>query len=160
MLIGALAVAVWGRVRATTDLDILIAADEQDLEVFSNKADEQGFLLDRAWERYNPLLRNSMRRFRCQGVTVDLLLPRDVHDHQAFERRKRKDFAGIRLSVVSAEDLIIQKLKTGRPRDLDDAASIFERQGERLDLRYLRRWAQQLGITAELKFVAAHRGQG
>lgn len=160
MLIGALAVSVWGRERATTDLDILIAVSEQELELLSEKAGDAGFVRDTTWETYNPLLKLAMRRFRRRGVSVDLLLPRDVHDHQAIERRKRKDFAGIRLSVVSAEDLIIQKLKTGRPRDLDDASSVFERQGKRLDLAYLRRWARRLGITAELKFVAAHRGQG
>ena len=55
--------------------------------------------------------------------------------------------------VVSAEDFILQKLKVGRPRDFEDALSVVERLGVKLDRNYLKRWAARLGVTGELDYV-------
>jgi hypothetical protein len=51
------------------------------------------------------------------------------------------------------EDFVLQKLKVGRPRDFEDAVSVIERFRERLDRRYLERWAGRLGVLAELDYV-------
>lgn len=45
-------------------------------------------------------------------------------------------------ALVTAEDLVIHKLFAGRPRDLDDAASVVRRKGPELDWDYMREWAQ------------------
>jgi hypothetical protein len=55
--------------------------------------------------------------------------------------------------VVSAEDFILQKLKVGRPRDFEDALSVLERSGKTLDKRYLQRWADRMGVSAELSYI-------
>jgi hypothetical protein len=53
----------------------------------------------------------------------------------------------------SAEDLILLKLRAGRPTDFDDVIGIVERVGEALDLRYLSVWARRLGVIEELNYV-------
>jgi hypothetical protein len=56
----------------------------------------------------------------------------------------------------SAEDLILLKLRAGRPTDFDDVIGIIERVREALDLRYLSAWACRLGILGiieELNYV-------
>ena len=55
--------------------------------------------------------------------------------------------------LVSPEDFIIQKLKVGRPRDFEDALSVLERCGKTLDKRYLQRWADRIGVSAELHYI-------
>lgn len=42
------------------------------------------------------------------------------------------------LLVVSLEDFVLQKLKVGRPRDFEDAASVTDRLQDKLDCDYLK----------------------
>jgi hypothetical protein len=57
--------------------------------------------------------------------------------------------------LVSPEDFVLQKLKVGRPRDFEDALSVLERSGNKLNRRYLQRWADRLDVRAELKYILA-----
>lgn len=45
------------------------------------------------------------------------------------------------------------KLKAGRPYDFGDVATVIVRQGDRLDLEYMLRWARRLGIESELAYI-------
>jgi hypothetical protein len=152
MVIGAFALPAWGRPRATLDLDFIIQTTEVPEELVRKLAD-LGFHFDDQWDRYNPMIRTFHKRFRCGRTPVDLLLKRDEHDGSAFLRRRKKLFEGRYLWFPSAEDLLLQKLKVGRPQDFIDAVGIVERMRGRLDQRYLARWAKKLGITAELAHV-------
>src|SRR5439155_18952895 len=101
----------------------------------------------------NPMIRDFHRRFRSGRNAVDILLQRDEHDAAAFGRRRRKRLDGKYLWFPSPEDLLLQKLKVGRPQDMVDATSIVSCNRGKLDRRYLTRWATRLGIVAELSHV-------
>ena len=149
MVIGAFALTAWGRPRATLDLDFII----QTTEIPSNlvhKFSQLGFHFDKAWDRYNPMIRAFHRRFRSGRTAVDVLLARDEHDAAAFSRKKRKRLDGRYIWFPSAEDFLLQKLKVGRPQDFVDAAGVAERMRGKLNRRYLVRWARKLGVFAEL----------
>ena len=57
--------------------------------------------------------------------------------------------------MVSPEDSILSKLEWSREgaseRQFLDALAVARTQGEDLDRLYLRRWAEELGLTAELE---------
>jgi hypothetical protein len=144
---------LWGKPRATADLDFLVLVKDQELERLCAFMTRAGMNVDELWEQWNPLLRGSQLRFQCRGVTIDFLCPRDRHDQEIFRRRKKKRVEGSYYWVVSLEDFILQKLKVGRPRDFEDALSVVERFREALDRKYLGRWAARLGVTAELDYV-------
>jgi len=145
--------AVWGRARATHDLDFLILVDEANLESLGNKMVKAGMEIDQAWQDWNPMLRGTVLRLQCDDVAVDLLRPRDAHDREALRRRRRKLLEGRYYWFVSPEDFILQKLKAGRLRDFDDTATIIERSREGLDQQYLHRWAGRLGVSGELDYI-------
>jgi len=109
--------------------------------------------IDELWQQWNPLLRGSQARLQYRGVSIDLLLPRDQHDQAIFRRLRKKRVAGRYYWVVSLEDFILQKVKVGRPRDFEDAVSVIARFPEMLDRKYLERWADRLGVIAELDYV-------
>ncbi len=153
VLIGAWALAVWGRPRATTDVDFLVLVNEEDLGRLSERITQAGMTLDETWLKWNPMLRGSQLRFQFEGTTIDVLRSRDAHDQQVFGRRRRKRMDGRYYWVVSSEDFILQKLKVGRPRDFEDALSVLERSGKTLDRRYLQRWADRIGVSAELHYI-------
>jgi hypothetical protein len=152
-LIGAWALAVWGRPRATLDVDFLVLIKEEELEHLRAQMTRAGLKLDEMWLEWNPMLRGAQLRFQWQGVSIDLLRPRDQHDQQIFRRRRKKRMNGHYYWVVSAEDFILQKLKAGRPRDFEDTVSVVERHRKALDHTYLEHWARQLGVTEELSYI-------
>lgn len=134
MMIGAWVLAVWGKPRATMDVDLLVMVDETGLGRLGKQLTHEGFSLDETWQEWNPMPKGSQLRMQFQGVTVDLMRPRDIHDNQAFERRKKKKLVGRFCWVIAPEDFILQKLKVGRPRDFEDALSVLERSRAMLDL--------------------------
>ncbi|MGH7960978.1 MAG: hypothetical protein ACRERD_04000 [Candidatus Binatia bacterium] len=160
VLIGAWALAAWGRPRATTDVDFLVLVNEGDLERLSGRLVHVGMERDETWEEWNPMLRGLQMRFQSLGVTVDLLRSRDLHDAQVFQRRRKKRMDGRYYWVVSAEDFILQKLKVGRPRDFEDAMSVVQGARVQLDRKYLEYWAGRLGVREELAYIFVSEGNG
>ena len=85
---------------------------------------------------------------RLRQKFPDLLLPGREADliggqiQQGIQRRKKH-----------GNPLDAQKLKACRDHDLVDTQSIVHRQGTRLDLDYLWRWADRLGLQSELHYV-------
>jgi len=152
-LIGAWVLSVWGRPRATLDLDFLVLVSRGDLDRLGARMARAGMRADEAWLEQNPALRGFQLRLRRAGATIDLLRPRDAHDRQAVRRRRRKRLEGRYYWVVAPEDFVLQKLKVGRPRDFEDALSVLERSWGDLDRAYLRRWARRLGVAAELEYI-------
>ncbi len=153
MVIGAMALTIWGRPRTTIDLDFKVLADPEELQKLQSRAAKKGYRIDHEWQRYNPLLVGLQTRMLRRGIPIDLLVPRDRHDRQAFLRRKRMRLGQKYFWFSAAEDLILEKLKVGRPRDFEDAVTVLERMGEKLDMRYLRRWAKKLGLQNELDYI-------
>jgi hypothetical protein len=137
VLIGAWALAVWGRPRATVDVDFLVLVNEEDLNRLGSVMTQSGMDLDETWLDWNPILRGYQLRFHFHGFTVDLLRPRDPPDQQIFQRRRKKCMDVRYYWVVSAEDFILQKLKVGRPRDFEDAVSSLNGTAKRLIVRIL-----------------------
>jgi hypothetical protein len=136
-------------------VDFLVLIDAGYLSCFGDRLVRAGMTLDETWIKWNPLLRGSPMRFQFEGATIDLLRARDAHDQQIFKRRKKQRMDGRYYWLVSPEDFILQKLKVGRPRDFEDALSVLDRVGEKLDRRYLKRWADRLGVAAELRYIVS-----
>src|SRR5437016_6267472 len=93
MLIGALALPVWGRPRATLDIDFMILAEEIP-EKLVLRLTSLGFQRDTEWELANPFLKGIQTRFRSKTLTLDILFRRDKHHEEAFRRRCKKYHRG------------------------------------------------------------------
>lgn len=149
LVVGALAVSIWGRSRATADLDFqLHVANLEDLaKQFPAKWNE-----DKKWRIYNPLVHRVQKRFLVSGIVVDIMLPRDEFDMGLLPRRVRKRIWNKSVLVVDPEDLIVMKMKAGRPRDFDDATGIIEL-NPNLDRNYVSHWARKLHLREEYSYL-------
>jgi hypothetical protein len=76
---------------------------------------------------------------------------------EMFARRKQVKLFGEPAWIGTAEDVLLHKLYwnqiTPSDRQLGDAAGIVAVQQDALDKDYLRRWANELGVTQKLDEV-------
>lgn len=158
MIVGAVAVGVWGRPRATMDIDVTVLTDAAGLESIARAAESLGLATDRQWLEWNPLLSGVHMRLAGGGVVVDAMRPRDSHDATALQRRRAITVAGRPLWFAAPDDLIVMKLKAGRPRDFEDVIGILATQREALDEAHMLDWARRLGISDELAYVLREGG--
>ncbi len=61
-----------------------------------------------------------------------------------IQRARFKKIYGVKLKIVTAEDLLLHKLLSDRPIDREDARGILLRQGKKLDLRYITVWLKKI----------------
>ena len=154
MFMGGIAVSLWAIPRATYDVDAVIQISQNSLKEFLAKASRQGF----AYDRKKPIkiiqglsfitLSHSIKKHK---VYVDLFLAQSQYFKKALSRRKKVVLSGMKIPIISAEDLILYKLLSGRGKDLDDIREILLSQRGKLDLIYLKKWAKELGIITQLE---------
>lgn len=155
-LIGALAVTAWGHVRSTRDVDLLVLADNPGRTQLIDSLIAHGFTRNTAWIERNPMAEDLVLRLSHPsqpGIPLDLLFAIDDHGQATLAHRRPLHVLGISLWVCSPEDLIILKLKAGRPHDFEDALGIVKNGELQLDLPYLSDWARRLGLHEELQYV-------
>jgi len=134
MVIGGIANLAWGLPRATVDIDITVWAPgrEADLtgQLCSNfealVPDPTAFVSE---TRVLPL--------RVEGFKVDVIFGQLPYEEQAIGRAKPVEMAGVSVQVATPEDLIIHKILSERPKDLEDVRGIVQARGKDLDRAYL-----------------------
>jgi hypothetical protein len=127
---GGLSMAIYGFVRATLDIDVLIRAES--LEKAYRVAAEKGFDirgLDISFkERAVEIRRVSKIDDNGEVLSLDLLLVTpQVED--VWATRETIDFLGRKLWVVSRTGLIKMKTLAGRPQDLADIERLENEEG-------------------------------
>ena len=117
LIVGAYALAVYGLPRATGDIDLFIGTDPEN----SKKVYQ-------ALQRFGaPLTDVKPETFTHSGIIyqigvapsrIDLLTSiTGVSFQEAWIHRQMKQIEGLNLSVLSLDDLILNKTATGRPKD-------------------------------------------
>ncbi|MCX7039433.1 MAG: hypothetical protein NT005_09930 [Spirochaetes bacterium] len=157
MITGSLASTYYGRPRTTQDIDLVIEADANRLSAFVAAVQKRGYYVD-ANDAAEALSRRSIFNIidADSGYKLDLIVRKDREfSRQEFGRRREVTLLGGRAFMVSPEDSILSKLEWSREgaseRQFLDALAVARTQGDDLDLAYLKRWAQELGLTAELE---------
>jgi hypothetical protein len=91
---------------------------------------------------------------------LDVVLASPGLEEEFIRRAVRVDIGGASIPVISPEDLVITKILAGRPKDLEDAWSVLERQRERIDLERIRSILATLeGALAQTDLLPAFEAQ-
>lgn len=154
---GGFAVSVWGRPRATFDIDVVVELAELKIKPLAHallKIYKAGYIDEET-------ARDAVRRrgeFNfidpLTGLKVDfwVLNQYNVLDNLRLKRRIAKKILGKTIYFISPEDLILSKLKWHQmgesTRQLEDVESVLKIFGEKLDMKYLKQWAKQLNVLA------------
>jgi hypothetical protein len=161
MITGSLASTYYGRPRTTQDIDLVIEADAIRLNAFVAAVHQHGYYVD-ANDAAEALSRRTMFNIidADSGYKLDLIVRKDrEYSREEFGRRREVTLLGTRAFMVSPEDSILSKLEWSREgsseRQFLDALAVARTQGDDLDMEYLRRWAQELRLTAELERLSS-----
>lgn len=152
-LMGGLALAHWGYIRSTQDVDLMIALADLRSSALLARLAVAGYRS----KRRDPLIRLPDAQFiqlfyeprgASLEIQIDLLLAESPFHRQAIERRITLPDSelGFHLNVVSCEDLIVLKLIAGRILDRVDAGELLKANRDALDLSYLTNWIRQLRL--------------
>lgn len=142
MVVGSYSSNFYGIPRMTKDADVVVHLPSNEwsklprlLPEGIEMEDQMGFEMVTATQR-------EILRVKDSLFQIELFrLSEDVHDRSRFERRVNQSiFEGVEVSLPTAEDVIVQKLRWNkgakRPKDFADAVAVMQVQGHSLDWPY------------------------
>ena len=144
--------------RATKDFDLVIQIHEPEFTSFLAKV-EPHFDLDP--QIYVETLTGTKRyilQHRKTAFDVELFIKsEDPHHLEMWSRktRRRLVFCSYDAWIPTAEDMIIQKLRWGRPQDQVDVDNMITIQSPDLDWPYIEKWCDLHGTRALLDQIRA-----
>jgi hypothetical protein len=144
-VIGGVALQFWGDPRFTRDVDITIEDRLELAELVSAITEAFG---SRVPDPHQFARDTRMLLLNVDDVPVDVAIALRGYEVSLFKRSRAYEVEpGRRLNICSAEDLVIHKTLAGRPQDLADIQSIIYRQGEKLEVKYIRSWLKQFSTA-------------
>ena len=161
MAVGAIAAGAYGVPRSTRDVDLLVSVHTGGgiravMRALDHllEFDPQPQFDTLTWGR-----RQIGTTFEKPTMKVELFeLFDDPFVQEEFRRRQRIFVPLLQLYtwLPTAEDVVVQKLRWGRSKDLDDARDVLAVQGtDALDMAYIRRWCALHGTMERLEKALA-----
>lgn len=157
---GALANNYWGTVRATQDVDCLIALPAIKYQSFADELTALGCVLHDDSSREVGItvaaLRDQVQHRRliecyCDSVRIELFVPAVALQEEILRRAIPMRIGKSDVFLTTAEDLVLLKLAFHRSKDLQDVRGILWVQRGKLDYNYLRLWSRRTHDEATQK---------
>ena len=157
MLTGSIAMNYYAQPRMTRDIDLVVALNETQTEVFV-RLFESDYYLDKN-NVANAIYRRSMFNLIHNETVIKVdfvVLKSDPYRREEFARRMPITIGDFQTWIVSREDLILSKLLWGK-----DSKSEMQRRDVRnllnpeCDMTYLRNRAGFLGVLEDLESLNA-----
>jgi hypothetical protein len=138
-LVGGYALALHGIVRATMDVDFVLALKQSDFENAEASLARIGLQsrlpiraqdiikMRKEYIENRNLIAWSFVDFKNPSRMVDILITKDIKDMKI----EKISVGGRKISVVSLSNLLEMKVEAGRPQDLIDIESIKEKLNEK-----------------------------
>lgn len=143
MVIGGQAVLLYGEPRLTRDIDITVGLNASEHERIEKVAERVG--LEVVVENPKEFVNRTMvlpTRDESSGIRVDFVFSNSVFEKSALKRVKRVNILGKPVRFASVEDVIVQKLVAGRPRDMEDVRIMLLKNPDS-DSDFIERWLRE-----------------
>ena len=156
VLIGALAAIRWGLVRATTDIDLVVSADDETWNAVRQCLVAHG-LTEGQHVQSTPTDSMPDIAFFWTGenpsTRVDVFLGKTEFEQAVIATSTPLVVEGVGVHTASAEAVIVYKLLASRAKDTQDVLMVFDAAAHRrstLDWPFLTKWARWWEITDRL----------
>lgn len=156
MVVGALAVSVWGFPRASNDIDFVVHTAFSDRGPVAELLQGKGHTdIDERSDEFGKRLAVALG----PSLVLEIFFtPRNVVYDREYDRRIVVEYEGEPIPFLSPEDLILRKLVNTRLRrglDYDDVVGVIAVQGDALDLDYVRAHAPLYRVDELLERAVA-----
>lgn len=148
MIVGAYSSNAYGIPRSTNDADFVVSLERGDLtNLMSHLGDEFSLNRQMQLETITATTRNVITHRPTKFEMELFRVGNDPFDLQRFQRRCRRKINEFDREawLPTAEDVVIQKLRWQRRRDIDDAKNVLAVQMKYLDWEYLEHWTAAHG---------------
>ena len=136
MVIGGLAVAIWGNPRATIDIDITVwISDDQIENLLKAITQKYKCMVDSPFDFISETSVLPIRS--AKDLRIDIIFGALPFEKTAIERAVIIEVGETPIKFCTAEDLILLKIFSERSKDLDDIRGIVQFQREKLDYTFL-----------------------
>ena len=158
MLVGSFARNYYADPRSTKDADLVLGVTSGSyLKSFLDALGPDFSLQDQmTFETKTGTFRSTLVH-RESGFEVEMFhLSSDLYDQERFRRRRATTYEGQPTHVLTAEDVIVTKLRWARGKDRDDVRDVIAMQGSAaLDWNYIHHWTGEHGSCAKLDAIRA-----
>ena len=126
-LFGAQAAIAHGRVRATNDIDITVLPEGRDPDAaLVSRFTAAGFELEDPTLAIGLQLDVGVIQLRRGTDVVDLVLGRSGLEEIFWQRRASATVLGVEVPVLSAADVVVNKILAARAKDIEDAFHVLQ----------------------------------
>ena len=147
-VIGAMAAAVHGVVRASLDADAIVAVHVREVQSLRQSLLDEGYEVALRTGDVDDPVPGLLEVRDSYGNRVDLLLGLRGMDPEFLNRTRQVRLGEAILAIVGREDFIAMKAFAGGPVDLADARAVIDLDRGSLDVELLRRLAKRFGRDA------------
>jgi hypothetical protein len=135
---GAQAVTAYGVPRLSADVDVTVVLTPDDPESFARSMSSSGFALRVGDPDFVRRTRVMPFLHVATAMPLDVVLAGSGLEEEFAARAVVTDIGDIAVPVIELGDLIIAKVLAGRPKDIDDARSLWRLHGDRVDVSRVR----------------------
>ena len=153
---GAQALGYYGSIRATHDIDVNVFLGAEQAERVFVALGALGAAVGNPGLRHL-VARDEQVRVFWEDTPIDLFFAYDALHMSSMERRRRVDFYGDPIHILSAEDLITYKATFDREKDWHDIAGVIYACDAALDFDYVRKWLARIDGPEGLRLERLER---
>lgn len=157
-VIGALAAAIHGMVRASVDADAVASLTVGESRTLERQLADRGFAVQLRVGDHDDPIPALLAVTDEHENRVDLRIGLRGLERAAFDRTVVVPFMGSELRVVGREDFVAMKAYAGAAKDLDDAHAVLA--SAPVDVALLRRIALRFGTNTAERVEALLRVRG
>lgn len=142
MIIGGIANLFWGEPRTTLDIDVTVKIKDENIEGFIKKIGNKFDILVSNPEKF--IGKTRVLPIKAGVLKVDIIFAVLPYEEEAIKRAVVRKIGNAKVKICSLEDLIIHKIISERPKDIEDVKKILAKQKNKIDRRYLDPKIQEL----------------
>ena len=134
-LFGAQVVAAYGVPRLSADVDVTVELAPDDPHRFARDMEVGGFTLRIDDPEFLRQTRVLPFVHAATGMPLDVVLAGSGLEEEFLGRAKTTNIGGVDVALIDVADLVIAKILAGRPKDMEDARSLWRVHSSSADRR-------------------------
>lgn len=131
LVVGGIAVNLYGLVRLTRDMDLMIDISEENLQKFVRLMNQLGYGSKISMEEWKGLVAIAFRHKEEENKQIDIFLKNPIDFKEAYKKRKVMRAENVNISCIGFDDLLRLKEIAGRDRDWIDIGYLKKYRKER-----------------------------